>query len=40
MGEQQLFDVPIAKAEPEIQPDPMADDLHREAMILIAVGRG
>jgi hypothetical protein len=37
-GKQQLFDIPIAEAEAEVQPDTMADDLGRKAMILVAVG--
>jgi hypothetical protein len=36
-GEQQLFDIAIAEAETEIEPHRMADDLDREAVILIAV---
>jgi hypothetical protein len=38
-GEQQLFDVPVAEAEAEVQPDAMVDDLHREAVVLIVVRR-
>ena len=34
-GEQQLFDISIAEAEAEIEPDAVADDLGREAMVLI-----
>jgi hypothetical protein len=34
---EQLFDVSIAEAETEIQPDAVADDLRREAMVLITV---
>jgi hypothetical protein len=36
-GEQEFFHVAIAETEPEIQPDPMADDLVREAVVLVAV---
>ena len=35
--EQQFFDIARAEAEPEIEPDRVADDLYREAAILIAV---
>jgi hypothetical protein len=34
---QQLFHIPVAEAEPEIQPDRVADDLGGEAVVLIAV---
>lgn len=34
---QQFFDIAVAEAEPEIEPDRVADDLYREAAILIAV---
>jgi hypothetical protein len=33
-GEQQLFDIAIAEAEAEVQPDAMADDLNWEAVVL------
>jgi hypothetical protein len=36
---EQFFDVPIAQAEAEVQPDAVADDLGREAVMLVAVGR-
>src|SRR5688572_29621922 len=36
-SEQEFFHIPVAQAESEIQPHPMADDLGREAMILVAV---
>jgi hypothetical protein len=32
-GEQQLFDIPMAETEAEIEPDAVADDLGREAMV-------
>jgi hypothetical protein len=35
---EQLFDVSIAEAKTEIQPDAVADDLRREAIVLITVG--
>ena len=35
-----LFDIPIAEAEPEIQPDTVADNLGWEAVVLIAVRCG
>jgi hypothetical protein len=37
-GEEELFHVAIAEAKPEIQPDGVADDLGRKAMILVGVG--
>jgi hypothetical protein len=36
-GEEELFHVAIAEAKPEIEPDCVADDLGREAMILVWV---
>jgi hypothetical protein len=36
----ELFDVPVAEAEAEIQPDAVADDLRREPMALIRIGCG
>ena len=36
-GEQRFFDIAIAEAEPAIEPDRVADDLDREAVVLIAV---
>jgi len=38
--EQHCLDVAVAEAEPIIQPDTVADDLDRAAMILLAVGWG
>ena len=38
-GEQQLLDLAIAEAETEIQPHRMADDLDREAVILVGIDR-
>jgi hypothetical protein len=38
-GKQQIFDIPVAEAEPVVQPHTMADDLDRKAIILVAVGR-
>ena len=35
MGEQHLFDIPVAQAEAVIQPDTMTDDLSREAVVFI-----
>jgi hypothetical protein len=35
-GEQEFFPIAVAEAEAEIQPHAMADDLCREAVILIA----
>jgi hypothetical protein len=32
-----LFDIPIAETEPHIQSDTVADNLHREAVVLVAV---
>jgi hypothetical protein len=34
----ELFDVPVAQAEAEIQPDTVADDLGREPMALVRIG--
>jgi hypothetical protein len=36
-GKPPFFDIVIAEAEPEIEPDLVADDLDREAVVLIAV---
>jgi hypothetical protein len=36
-GEQQLFHVAVAEAEAAIEPDRVADDLDRKAVIFIAV---
>jgi hypothetical protein len=36
-NEQEFFDIAIAQAETEAEPDRVADDLDREAMGLIAV---
>jgi hypothetical protein len=38
-GEQEFFDLVIAEAEPEIEPNGVADDLDREAVVLIAADR-
>jgi hypothetical protein len=32
-GKQQLFDIPVVEAEPAVEPDAMADDLGREAVV-------
>ena len=37
-GEEEFLHVAVAETEPEIEPDAMADDLGREAVVLIAVG--
>ena len=37
---QQLFDIPKAQAEPEVEPDGVADDLDRKAVILYVVVAG
>jgi hypothetical protein len=37
---EQCFDVTIAQAETEVEPDAMADDLRREAMIFVGIGWG
>jgi hypothetical protein len=36
-GKQQFSDIPVAKAEAEVQPDTVADDLGRETVVLITV---
>jgi hypothetical protein len=36
----QLFDVPVAQAEPKVEPDTVADDLGREPMALVGIGCG
>jgi hypothetical protein len=38
--EQEFLHIAIAEAEPVVQPDTMADDLDREAVMLIAVSWG
>jgi hypothetical protein len=38
-GEQEFFHIAVAEAEPVLEPDAMADDLDRKAVMLIAVGR-
>jgi hypothetical protein len=38
-GKQQLFDILVAEAEPAVEPDAVADDLDRKAVILTAAGR-
>src|SRR5918996_2008386 len=37
-GQQELFHISVAGAEAEIQPDAVADDLGREAVMLVASG--
>src|SRR5215813_12383460 len=37
-GEEQLFDVAVAKAKAVVQPDTMTDDLSREAVVFVPVG--
>jgi hypothetical protein len=37
-GEPELFDITLAEARTEIQPDTMADDLCWEVVVFIAVG--
>jgi hypothetical protein len=37
--EQEFFHVAVAETEAEVQPDAMADDLSREAVILVSAGR-
>jgi hypothetical protein len=37
--EQEFFHVTVAQTEAVIQPDAMADDLSREAVILVSAGR-
>jgi hypothetical protein len=36
-GEEEFFHIAIAEAEPEIEPDRVADDLDREAVVLVAI---
>jgi hypothetical protein len=36
---EQFFDIPIADAEPKVEPHGMADDLNRKAVMFVAVGR-
>jgi hypothetical protein len=36
-GEEELFDVTVAETKAEIEPDAMADDLGREAVVLVTV---
>lgn len=38
MGEQEPFDIALAEAKTEVQPDTMADDFRGEAVVFIAVG--
>ena len=38
--EEELFDIAVTEAEPLIQPDPMADDLPGETVVLVAVRCG
>jgi hypothetical protein len=37
-GEQEPFDIALAEAKTEVQPDTIADDLRGEAVVFIAVG--
>ena len=37
-GEQEPFGIALAEAKTEVQPDTIADDLHGEAVVFIAVG--
>jgi hypothetical protein len=37
-GEQQLFDVSVAEAEPEVQPNTMTDDLRWKSVIFVGGG--
>jgi hypothetical protein len=37
--ESECFHIAVAEAEAEVEPDAMADDLGREAVVLITVGR-
>jgi hypothetical protein len=37
-GEQQLFDIALDEAEMEVQPDAIAENLGREAVVLVTVG--
>src|SRR5512132_4201270 len=37
---QQFFNIAVAQAEPVVQPNPMADDLSWETMVLVTGGRG
>jgi hypothetical protein len=36
--EQELFHIPVAEAEAEVQPDTVADDLSRETVVCVRVG--
>jgi Resolvase, N terminal domain len=38
-GEQQLFHIPVAQAEAEVEPDAMADDLSGKPMMFLGGGR-
>jgi hypothetical protein len=38
--EQEVLDLAGAEAEPVVRPDAMTDELDREAVVLVAVGRG
>jgi hypothetical protein len=38
--EEELFDIAVTEAEPEVEPDPMADDLPGETVVLVAVRYG
>ena len=37
-GEQQIFDVPVAEAEAEVEPDAVANDLGRKPLVCVWVG--
>jgi hypothetical protein len=37
-GEQQLFDITVAEAETEVEPDAVTDDLGWKSMVLVRVG--
>ena len=37
-GEQEFFDIAVAETEAEVQPDAIADDLSREAVVFVWVG--
>jgi hypothetical protein len=37
-GKQQLFDIPVAEAEPIVEPDAMANDFGRKAVVLVSLG--
>jgi hypothetical protein len=37
-GEQEFFHIPVAQAEAEIEPDAVANELGREAMVCVWIG--